>query len=171
MHAFTRRRLISITANVISIAAVAGPYLPGLVAAQDNQAGTAVDAVNPEALATLVHDLFPHDDIAPEVYAGIARTIIAQEQGAAGDLVLLQTGLQQLNAQAGGQEWQLLDATLRLQALQKIADSEFFKIMLERCRALLYLRPEVWQLVGYGGNALQQGGYLTRGFDDIDWLN
>jgi hypothetical protein len=28
----------------------------------------------------------------------------------------------------------------------------------------------VWQRIGYGGNALAQGGYLTRGFDHIDWL-
>ncbi|MBF8269992.1 MAG: Gluconate 2-dehydrogenase subunit 3 [Gammaproteobacteria bacterium] len=172
MSAISRRRLITITANVISVAAVAGPYLPALALAQDNRTGTVPDdGVDAEALATLVHDLFPHEAIAAEVYTGIARMIIAQEQGAAGDLMLLQTGLRQLNEQAGGQEWRSLDASQRLQALNKIADTEFFKTVLPRSRALLYLRPEIWQLVGYGGNALQQGGYLTRGFDDIDWLN
>jgi hypothetical protein len=34
----------------------------------------------------------------------------------------------------------------------------------------MYVQPEVWALLGYRGNALAQGGYLNRGFNDIDWL-
>jgi hypothetical protein len=25
-------------------------------------------------------------------------------------------------------------------------------------------------MVGYGGSAIEQGGYINRGFDEIDWL-
>jgi hypothetical protein len=28
----------------------------------------------------------------------------------------------------------------------------------------------MFDLVGYGGSAIEQGGYINRGFDDIDWL-
>jgi hypothetical protein len=166
MTNITRRRLLSITANVMTATAIVGPYLPGMVFAQD---GSPED-INPEALATLVHDIFPHDDIAPEVYTGIARTIIAGEQGAAGDPELIRAGLRQLDELAGAVWWRM-DEGRRLPALNRIAGGEFFQSILQKSRSLLYLRPEVWRLVGYGGNALAQGGYLTRGFDDIDWLN
>ena len=170
MLEISRRRLISISANVISIGAITGPCLPGLLMAQEGRPGADTDATA-DALATLVHDLFPHDDIHQTVYADVARTIIAQEQGSTGDLEMIQDGLRRLNEAVADGEWRLLEEQLRLQALRKLTDSEFLKTMLQRARSLLYLRPEIWQLVGYGGNALQQGGYLTRGFDDIDWLN
>ena len=30
--------------------------------------------------------------------------------------------------------------------------------------------PEVWSLLGYEGPSFEHGGYLRRGFDDLDWL-
>ena len=34
----------------------------------------------------------------------------------------------------------------------------------------LYDDREVWELLGYEGPSFDQGGYLNRGFDDLDWL-
>jgi hypothetical protein len=34
----------------------------------------------------------------------------------------------------------------------------------------LYNQKEVWPLFGYEGESYSQGGYIDRGFDDIDWL-
>jgi hypothetical protein len=34
----------------------------------------------------------------------------------------------------------------------------------------LYNDHEVWELLGYEGPSFDQGGYLNRGFDDLDWL-
>ena len=34
----------------------------------------------------------------------------------------------------------------------------------------LYNDPQVWEKLGYEGPSAEQGGYLSRGFDDIDWL-
>ena len=36
--------------------------------------------------------------------------------------------------------------------------------------AAIYSRPDVWERIGYGGSSFELGGYLTNGFDDIDWL-
>lgn len=30
--------------------------------------------------------------------------------------------------------------------------------------------PTLWKKIGYQGSAIEFGGYLNRGFDDIDWL-
>jgi len=34
----------------------------------------------------------------------------------------------------------------------------------------LYGNPDVWPLFGYEGESASKGGYINRGFDDIDWL-
>jgi len=167
MPNLSRRRLLSITANVISIGVISGPYLPGLAAAVDTQPDNDPDQA---LLAMLAHDLFPHDSVNFQVYTEIAGTILAQERGATGDLEQISAGLKKLNDMAGGREWRSLDEQSRVLVLKKMESDSFFNNILARIRGLLYLRPEVWQLVGYGGNAMAQGGYLTHGFNDIDWL-
>ena len=34
----------------------------------------------------------------------------------------------------------------------------------------LYNDPETWALLGYEGSSYEHGGYIDRGFDDLDWL-
>jgi hypothetical protein len=34
----------------------------------------------------------------------------------------------------------------------------------------IYNNPEVWPLFGYEGESFSKGGYINRGFDDIEWL-
>jgi hypothetical protein len=35
--------------------------------------------------------------------------------------------------------------------------------------ASLYNNPEVWPKFGYEGSSAEHGGYINRGFNDIDW--
>ena len=35
----------------------------------------------------------------------------------------------------------------------------------------IYNNPEVWAILGYEGESASKGGYINRGFDDIDWLS
>ena len=46
----------------------------------------------------------------------------------------------------------------------------YFGLVLNTAIDTIYRNPEVWALVGYEGSSLEKGGYLTRGFDDISWL-
>jgi hypothetical protein len=34
----------------------------------------------------------------------------------------------------------------------------------------LYNQKEVWPKFGYEGSSAEHGGYIKRGFADIDWL-
>ena len=34
----------------------------------------------------------------------------------------------------------------------------------------LYNQKEVWPKFGYEGSSAEHGGYINRGFADIDWL-
>ena len=38
------------------------------------------------------------------------------------------------------------------------------------CVVALYDDREVWELLGYEGPSFDKGGYVDRGFDDLDWL-
>jgi hypothetical protein len=35
----------------------------------------------------------------------------------------------------------------------------------------LYNNKQVWEKFAYEGESASKGGYLYRGFDDIDWLD
>ena len=93
-------------------------------------------------------------------------------QRAANDVALqaaLREGLEQLDRLAG-QDWRAAPTTAQIEALALIEGEPFFATVQTAVREQLYERPEVWQLIGYGGPSVGQGGYVTRGFDDIDWL-
>jgi hypothetical protein len=34
----------------------------------------------------------------------------------------------------------------------------------------IYSDPQTWKLLGYEGPSFAQGGYVKRGFNDLDWL-
>ena len=51
-----------------------------------------------------------------------------------------------------------------------VADSPFFAIVHSTTVVALYDQPQVWDLLGYEGPSFDKGGYLHRGFDDLDWL-
>lgn len=54
--------------------------------------------------------------------------------------------------------------------LRVAEQTAFFK----KCRGdlvvSLYNQPAVWAKLGYEGSSAEHGGYIHRGFDDIDWL-
>lgn len=57
-----------------------------------------------------------------------------------------------------------------LVALEQIAGTGFFQTIRGTAITSLYSDPEVWELLGYEGASYDKGGYLHRGFDDLDWL-
>jgi hypothetical protein len=54
--------------------------------------------------------------------------------------------------------------------LASLEGTPFFAALRAGTVEVLYRSPEVFALVGYGGSAIEYGGYLNRGFDEIDWL-
>ena len=83
---------------------------------------------------------------------------------------LLHDGIALLDTMAKDGDWSALTEQQRLSALETIQDSVFFSVIRNTAVQYIYRDPRVWARVGYGGNALQHGGYLTHGFNDIDWL-
>lgn len=82
---------------------------------------------------------------------------------------LLSNGLRTLDVAAGG-SFRELDDTTAAGILTKIADAEFFAFIRGVAVPILYDDHEVWEALGYEGESFSDGGYLNRGFDDLDWL-
>ena len=54
--------------------------------------------------------------------------------------------------------------------LTEVAETPFFSLVHSTTVVALYDDHEVWDLLGYEGASFDKGGYLHRGFDDLDWL-
>ena len=58
----------------------------------------------------------------------------------------------------------------RVALLQRIEQTEFFQKIRGDLVVSLYNQKELWPKFGYEGSSAEHGGYIKRGFADIDWL-
>ena len=134
-------------------------------------------ALSPEGMATLIQmarDTYPHDGFADALYAA---AIAGFDEEAAGDSearAALEAGLADLDAAAAGKGAErYIDLPWegdRAAILQAMASSAFFQKVRGGLVVSLYNQPEVWKRVGYEGESVSKGGYIDRGFNDINWL-
>lgn len=125
----------------------------------------AITAAEAATLVEMTRALYPHEKLNDAIYA---KVVAALDEKAAKDSVLkamLQTGVADL--QAG--KWDNLDADAREAALKKIDTTSFFQTVRGECVTGIYNNPDVWTIYGYEGASAELGGYLHRGFDEIDW--
>jgi hypothetical protein len=64
----------------------------------------------------------------------------------------------------------LKDYPKRLALLKAIEAGPFFQAIRGSLVTGLYNQKEVWPVFGYEGESASKGGYLQRGFNDIEWL-
>jgi hypothetical protein len=58
----------------------------------------------------------------------------------------------------------------RVVLLQQIEQTPFFQKVRGDLIVSLYNQKELWPRFGYEGSSAEYGGYIKRGFADIDWL-
>jgi len=158
--------------------AIASMAISGMAVMHIKEAwGVQTTALKPETMRTLVkmaHDIFPHERV-PDRYYAIA--VKGYDEGAARDLVLkslIESTVEELDGFADGQYKSAYVAVPmevdRVQLLRRIQSGTFFKQLRGDLVVSLYNQKEVWPIFGYEGPSASKGGYLTRGFDDIEWL-
>lgn len=118
------------------------------------------------SLVRLLRAAFPHPSFPDGPYERTADIILGQLDGDVWHRVALETGLTSLAA-TGFADLSDEDAE---QVLRGIGDTEFFAFVRSAAVPVLYDDHEVWELLGYEGSSFEKGGYLNRGFDDLDWL-
>lgn len=126
----------------------------------------------PESMATLIQmarDIYPHDHLADEFYAVAVKGYDTAEAAPA-----IEAGIAALNAAAQGAGHASYLAIGwekdRVALLRGMEQSTFFQTVRGGLVTGLYNQKAVWPLFGYEGESFSQGGYIDRGFDDINWL-
>jgi hypothetical protein len=119
-------------------------------------------------------DIFPHDHIADSFYV-VAVQPWDEKAAANGDFrQMMEQGVARLDADSHdlkgsdylGVAWENDRVTL----LQGIEHTPFFKKTRGDLVVSLYNQEAIWPKFGYEGSSAEHGGYIHRGFDDIDWL-
>ena len=164
----TRRQLLA-----RSVAAGAAFVVgPGFIAGKDAAWAKELAHLQPATMATLIQmarDIYPHDRIADEFYA-----IAVADYDSADHVDMIETGVAALNAAAAGKGFSsYLDAgweSERVAILRGMEENAFFQTIRGGLVTGLYNQKAVWPLFGYEGESFSQGGYINRGFDDINWI-
>lgn len=133
-----------------------------------------VDPDSRQNLVRLLRAAYPHPRFPDGPYERTADAVVAQAGDSLWHRLVLTEGLAALDARAAtvsdGMSFADLDDEAALALLRDIADAEFFAFIRTVAVVTLYDDAEVHRLLGYGGPSFEQGGYLHRGFDDLDWL-
>jgi hypothetical protein len=121
-----------------------------------------------ETVTAAARAMYPHAGLSDRVYGRVA---VKLTEGAAGEPEaerVLAEGIAQLDA--GAAPFVDLDAAAKLDVLRQIEGSKFFELVRGTAVVEVYSDPETWELLGYEGPSFAKGGYLERGFNDLDWL-
>jgi hypothetical protein len=122
-----------------------------------------------EQLVSIYLTMFPHSTVPDEFYEHVIRKLdeqALQDQEFSG---LLSKSVEALNHQAGS-AWTDLSEEARLKALKGLEQTPFFQRLRSDFILYFYSNPAIWPRFGYEGPSNDQGGYLHRGFNDIDWI-
>jgi hypothetical protein len=122
-----------------------------------------------QALMRVARLLYPHDALTDDVYKEVLGPLQERAVFDSNLAAALRSGLDALD-QAAGRDWLTASKEAQIEALKRLENGTFFQTVQNDVRRTLYEHPEVWKLVGYEGSSVEFGGYINRGFNDIDWL-
>lgn len=130
----------------------------------------AATGLDDAALLTLLRAaqlLLPHQRLAADVYRDAMLQLSNAMTNDARKKQAIEAGLAALNESAS---WLDLSTEAQKSTLAALESTPFFGTVREAAISGVYRDERTWQLLGYEGEASKFGGYLHRGFDDIDWL-
>ena len=122
------------------------------------------DAVSEHALTTtlrVARVMFPHDMLPDIAYAKVVKALEPEAE-------TVEQGVAALDQPTPFLELAGEDA--QLERLRSFEGTDYFELVRSTAVVELYDNPLVWQALGYEGPSAHLGGYLHRGFDDLDWL-
>jgi len=122
-----------------------------------------------QTLMRMGRTLYPHDKLPDAVYALLAKDLDARAKADAAITQQLHEGLAKLNTAAGG-NFSEANAERQLAAVTALQDTPFFATVQGQCITSLYDNDMAWAVFGYEGSSFEHGGYLRRGFQDLQWL-
>jgi hypothetical protein len=168
LRGLTRRQLLSRSLSAGALAVVGA----GFIAAPTAAWAVEVTVITPEQMATLLQmarDIYPHDQVPDQYYAVAVKGYDAEDKKE-----MVAAGITELDAAAkamGHADYLSIGwEEDRVKVLQSIETGTFFQTVRSGLVTGLYNQKEIWPIFGYQGESFSQGGYIERGFNDIDWL-
>ena len=111
--------------------------------------------------------MYPHDALPDDVYARVGEKLAEAVREDAATRRTIEDGVSALN---DGRPFAERSADEQLEALEALEGSDFFELVRATAVTEVYSDQRTWQLVGYEGPSFDKGGYIDRGFNDLDWL-
>lgn len=117
-------------------------------------------------LVGMLRVMYPHKNFSDGPYEEAASAVISAANTTPGQALILYNGLRDLESGS----FSNLDPAAATSYLKGIEDGPFFAVVKGSGLVALYNNHEVWETLGYEGPSFALGGYLNRGFNDLDWL-
>lgn len=130
----------------------------------------AISAGARRTLIRLLRVAYPHSSFPDGPYERTADAVIDKVDGSVFHALALGHGLASLDGAAAGGSFLELDDAAAYALLRQVEHADFFRLIRSVAVVSLYNDQETWAILGYEGSAFEHGGYLHRGFDDLDWL-
>src|ERR1700742_225432 len=170
---YSRRSFLQGAATTVPVVAIAASAGIGIEDAWAADATT----LTPATLKTVVkmaRDIYPHDILVDSYYITAIKPWDGKAAKDPAIKAMLEDGVRRLDQDAKDRHKvayvQVPWEADRIVLLQGIEQTDFFKSVRSDLIASLYNQEAVWPKFGYEGSSAEHGGYINRGFADIDWL-
>src|ERR1700712_4691299 len=170
---YNRRTFLRGAATAVPVVAVAASASLGIEDAWAEN-GAALTPAQLKTLVKIARDIYPHDFFGDSYYITAIKPWDGKAAKDAGVKSLLNDGVARLDAEASDRHKvpysQVPWEADRVALLQRIEQTAFFQKIRGDLVVSLYNQKELWPKFGYEGSSAEHGGYIKRGFADIDWL-
>jgi hypothetical protein len=164
-----RREFLKTSALAVAGTAVAASGLLKVAAAGDWTARlSTLKPKQAETLLAITKRIFPHRNLNDTCYVKVVEMLDANSKSDPAVAKLLSEGVESINSKV--RKFTDLNENEQTAALETIQTSPFFMKVRGTELESLYSNPEVWKAFDYQGPAYAQGGYIKRGFNDLNWL-
>jgi hypothetical protein len=170
---YNRRVFLQGAATAVPTVAIVTSAGLGVTDAWADDAST----LTPATLKTLVkvaRDIYPHDFLGDSYYITAIKPWDGKAAKDPAVKSLINDGVARLDQEANSRHKvpyaQVAWEADRVALLQLIEQTAFFQQIRGDLVVSLYNQKEVWPKFGYEGSSAEHGGYIKRGFADIDWL-
>jgi len=145
----------------------------GLFAA-DSKAAEKIGEESNRTLLRIARDIYPHDSLEDKYYRQVMVPLAKRAETDPKLMELLTVGVEALNQESNaryGTTYLNTEAEEeRVVVLKALELSVFFQKIKGDLMMGIYNNPEIWEKFGFGGSSWEYGGYINRGYDDIDWV-
>jgi hypothetical protein len=170
---YNRRTFLKGAATTVPAVAAATTVGAGIEDAWADDAAALTKATL-KTLVKVARDIYPHDFLGDSYYIAAVKPWDAKAVKDPAVKALITEGVERLDRDARERHqkayaevpWE----TDRVALLLGIEHSEFFQKVRSDLVVSLYNQKELWPKFGYEGSSAEHGGYIKRGFADIDWL-